>query len=129
MDRSLAIDNAGYLHIAWSGNDGGSDSEIYYARSDAPIAPPANEAPYAPNTPSPMDGASGVSAAAALRWEGGDPDAGDGSSQLALFASSALRPEESEALAALRELDPLRTTPMQALELLSKLADLLRSRS
>ena len=45
---------------------------------------------------------------------GGDADAGDGNAQLALFASSALRPEESEVLAALREVDPLRTTPMQA---------------
>ncbi len=60
---------------------------------------------------------------------GGDADAGDGNAQLALFASSALRPEESQALAALREVDPLRTTPMQALELLTKLADLIRSRS
>ena len=62
---------------------------------------------------------------------GGDEDAesGEGSSQLALFAPSALRPEESEALEALRAVDPLRTTPMQALELLARLAEGLRGRS
>jgi hypothetical protein len=76
MDRAVAVDGAGYLHVVWSGNDGG-DAEIYYARSDAPIAPPPNDAPYAPSNPRPADGATRVPVTAALRWDGGDPDAGD----------------------------------------------------
>ncbi len=54
-----------------------------------------------------------------------DPSAG-AADQLALFGAPTLRPEESEALAALREVDPDRTTPMQALELLARLAGRLR---
>jgi DNA mismatch repair protein MutS len=60
---------------------------------------------------------------------GGDPAAGGAADQLALFGASAPRPEESEVLAALREIDPERTTPMQALELLARLAGRLRGGS
>ena len=59
----------------------------------------------------------------------GDPAAGGAADQLALFAAPALRPGEFEALAALREFDPDRTTPMQALELLARLAGRLRGGS
>jgi DNA mismatch repair protein MutS len=60
---------------------------------------------------------------------GDDPTAHGAADQLALFTASASRPEEAEALAALREVDPLRTTPLQALELLVRLAGRLRGGS
>jgi len=46
---------------------------------DSTVAPPTNEnhAPYAPNTPSPSDGSTGVNRFVTLSWKGGDPDTGD----------------------------------------------------
>src|SRR5262249_16237648 len=49
-----------------------------------------------------------------------------GGDQLALFGAPAPTPEESEALAALREADVERTTPLEALALLARLAARLR---
>ncbi len=61
-----------------------------------------------------------ASGGAAEATPGASPD------QLALFAAPALRPEEALALRALREHDADRTTPLQALELLARLAGQLR---
>jgi DNA mismatch repair protein MutS len=59
---------------------------------------------------------------------GGSPAPGGRSGdQLALFDAARPSPEEAEALAALRELDPDRTTPLEALALLARLAARLRS--
>jgi len=51
---------------------------------------------------------------------------GAGGDQLALFGGAPPAPEEAEALAALRELDLDRTTPLEALALLARLAGKLR---
>ncbi len=59
---------------------------------------------------------------------GGAVEAGDAPpDQLALFEAARLRPEEALALSALREVDADHTTPMQALEILARLAAGLRS--
>jgi DNA mismatch repair protein MutS len=52
--------------------------------------------------------------------------AGAAPDQLGLFAAPAPSPEEAEALEALRRVDPDRTTPLEALELLARLAGRLR---
>jgi len=64
------------------------------------------------------------------RLAAGRAAAGDGAAdQLALFAGSAPSRAESEVLRELRELDPERTTPLQALEALARLRERLREES
>lgn len=50
------------------------------------------------------------------------------SDQLGLFTVSESHPEESEALAALRDLDPERTTPLEALELVTRIHEKLEKK-
>ncbi len=76
-DHALAVDGAGYVHVTYFADDG-SDDEVWYARSDQPVGPPANHAPYVPSDPMPPDQAVGVGLEDnVLSWSGGDPDAGD----------------------------------------------------
>jgi hypothetical protein len=44
---------------------------------EVPVTCTPNNPPYEPNSPSPADGASGVSTTTGLSWAGGDPDSGD----------------------------------------------------
>jgi DNA mismatch repair protein MutS len=60
---------------------------------------------------------------------GGAAGASASPEQLALFGAAGLRPEEAEALAALRAVDPDRTTALDALALLASLVARLRGAS
>ncbi len=61
-----------YIRVADAADDAPADM------SDAPFTiVSANTAPHAPSSPSPGNGAQGVSTEADLAWNGGDPDAGD----------------------------------------------------
>jgi hypothetical protein len=71
-DRSIAVDQQGYLHAVYY-SDEGSDTEIYYLKSDQPVTE-INQPPDVPSNPSPDNGAVGVNPQPTLTWSGGDPD-------------------------------------------------------
>ncbi|MGC9399616.1 MAG: hypothetical protein ACP5HM_10835 [Anaerolineae bacterium] len=73
-DYALAVDDAGYVHAVYHDDDG-NDDEVWYARSDQPVGPPANQPPHTPADPTPCHPCTGVGIEDnLLSWSGGDPD-------------------------------------------------------